>query len=81
MFSNSYCSYFRAPELIDLQLPKIAEVQEVIQIPVPSEPKIKFKEKRINSLGSNKSGPVAFKKRKLGDGARNARRRGGGDDD
>ena len=65
---------------MDLQLPK-TETVEIISIPVPKEEvRIKFKEKKVTSLGSSK-GPVAFKKRKLGDGARNVRRRNADDDD
>lgn len=66
---------------MDLQLPK-TETVETIAIPVPKEEvKVKFKEKTVTSLGSHKSGPVAFKKRKLGDGAKNVRRRNVDDDD
>ncbi|XP_052279042.1 WW domain-binding protein 4-like [Dreissena polymorpha] len=65
-------------QVIDLQLPQIKEV-ECLQIPVPNEEKVKFKEKRVTSLGPSKGGPVAFKKRKLGEGAKNVRKRN--DDD
>ena len=69
--------YFR--ELVDLELPKVEEKYETISIPIANpEPKVKFKEKRVTSLGSSKGGNVTFKKRKLGSGARNVRRR---DDD
>lgn len=65
---------------IDLELPKPKE--EVIFTPIPvatEEPRLKFKEKQITSLGASKSGPVAFKKRKLGNNSKNVRKRN--DDD
>ncbi|KAL4230876.1 WW domain binding protein 4 [Mactra antiquata] len=68
-----------AQEQIDLQLPVTNTHIDTIAIPIPTdEPRVKFKERKLPSLGSNKGGPVAFKKRKLGGGARNVRRR---DDD
>lgn len=68
-------------EQVDLQLPQTDAYTDTISIPVPVEEKIKFKEKKVTSIGSNKGGPVAFKKRKLASGARNVRRRGDDDDD
>jgi hypothetical protein len=68
-------------EQVDLQLPQTEAYTDTISIPVPVEEKIKFKEKKVTSIGSNKGGPVAFKKRKLASGARNVRRRGDDDDD
>lgn len=66
-------------EEVDLQLPQTDNNYETLAIPIISdEPKVKFKEKTVTSLGSSKSGPVAFKKRKLAGGARNVRKR---DDD
>jgi hypothetical protein len=52
-------------EPVDLQLPE----QEYIQIKVPAvvEPKVKFKEKMLASLGNDEEGEVetGFKKRRL----------------
>ncbi|XP_046379765.1 WW domain-binding protein 4-like [Haliotis rufescens] len=57
----------------DMELPKT-----VNEIPLPDlpqqEPRSRFKEKKVTSLGSG-SGSVTFKKRKLGSGARNVRQR------
>lgn len=81
LYFTDWCNFYyrEEQEQIDLQLPKRDNYVEPIAIPIPvEEPKVKFKEKRLPSLGSSKSGPVAFKKRKLGGGARNVRRR---DDD
>ncbi|XP_052791476.1 WW domain-binding protein 4-like [Mya arenaria] len=65
---------------VDLQLPTSAETIETIVIPMPKEEvKLKFKEKIVTSLGTSK-GPVAFKKRKIGDSGRNVRRRNDDDD-
>lgn len=55
----------RVPEPVDLQLPN----QEYIQIKVPaaSEPKVKFKEKTLASLGNDDGGEIetGFKKRRF----------------
>lgn len=68
-------------EKVDLELPKTENNYETIAIPVTDEEhRVKFKEKKVTSLGFNKSGPVAFKKRKLAGGARNVRRRDDDDD-
>ncbi|XP_046554264.1 WW domain-binding protein 4-like [Haliotis rubra] len=57
----------------DMELPKM-----VNEIPLPDlpkqEPKSRFKEKKVTSLGGG-SGSVTFKKRKLASGARNVRQR------
>ncbi|XP_041358685.1 WW domain-binding protein 4-like [Gigantopelta aegis] len=70
------------PVYVDLELPQPAQGTEVSDIPlpgmVPSEPKVKFKEKKVVSLGSKDGAPVAFKKRKLGANVRSMRKR---DDD
>ncbi|KAK3599512.1 hypothetical protein CHS0354_006641 [Potamilus streckersoni] len=70
-------STVRKPEQVDLELPEQQEIYESIPIPrVTEEPRMKFKEKRVTSLGSNsKAETVTFKKRKLGSGARNVRQR------
>ncbi|KAL3878958.1 hypothetical protein ACJMK2_031282 [Sinanodonta woodiana] len=71
-------STVREPEQVDLQLPEQQEIYETIPIPrVTEEPRMKFKEKRVASLGSSscKTETVTFKKRKLGSGARNVRQR------
>ena len=48
---------------------------------MPTEPKVKFKEKRMTtSLGPSKGGKVTFKKRKIASGARNVRKRDDDDD-
>ena len=80
MVNNIFSLFFRRQEQIDLELPKTEEKVETICIPIPSEPKVKFKEKRIGSLGPTKGGNVTFKKRKLASGARNVRKRGDEDD-
>ena len=72
--------FFRQQEQIDLELPKTEEKVETISIPVPTEPRVKFKEKRVSSLGPTKGGNVTFKKRKLASGARNVRKREDEDD-
>jgi hypothetical protein len=55
----------REPEPVDLQLPN----QEYIQVKVPaaSEPKVKFKEKTLSSLGNDDEGEIetGFKKRRF----------------
>lgn len=48
------------PDEIDLQLPQVEKAEQTVIIPA-NEPKIKFREKTVSSLGS---GPVFFKKPK-----------------
>lgn len=61
----------------ELDLPPLPDSVESIPLPEPpKKEKEKFKEKRVTSLGTGQN--VAFKKRKLGSGARNIRNR---DDD
>lgn len=64
-------------EYVDLQLPYKPEPDVVLpEFSAPEVPKIKFKEKRIVSLNIADSGQnVTFKKRKLGSGSRNVRKR------
>lgn len=71
----------REEEQIDLELPVTQEKVETIAVPVTTEPKVKFKEKRMTtSLGPSKGGKVTFKKRKIASGARNVRKRDDDDD-
>ncbi|XP_078265390.1 WW domain-binding protein 4 isoform X4 [Rhinoraja longicauda] len=63
-------------EQIDLQLPKV-EYAAPIVIDVSHEPKVKFKQKEITSLGSDAGGETVFKKRKVeNEKTRNFRRKG-----
>ncbi|KAG8452285.1 hypothetical protein GDO86_004188 [Hymenochirus boettgeri] len=64
-------------ENVDLELPQIEyDIPEVPIPEVPQEPKVKFKEKSITSLGDLVSGASVFKKRKMENGkARNIRQR------
>lgn len=66
-------SVFRE-EVVDLQLPEKKEKVIASVIPI-SEPKIKFRQKKVDTLGAEL---VAFKKRKLTSAAQNLRKR---DDD
>ena len=60
---------FRAPAQVDLQLPADKSAQNVEQkkVVVSNEAKIKFREKKVDTLGAEL---VAFKKRKLQAGGR-----------
>lgn len=62
---------------VDLELPNVSVANvQTIAVPISAEEvKLHFKEKTAVCSGSNKVGPIAFKKRKLGEGARNVRRR------
>lgn len=62
--------FFSEP-VVDLQLPVNNNATEVRTIVLAAEPKIKFKEKTVESLGIRSTGskPVEFKKRKLNSGA------------
>ncbi|XP_032888882.1 WW domain-binding protein 4 isoform X1 [Amblyraja radiata] len=63
-------------EQIDLQLPKV-ECAAPAVIDVSHEPKVKFKQKEITSLGSDAGGETVFKKRKVEkEKSRNFRRKG-----
>lgn len=63
-------------EQIDLQLPKVQCAAPVV-IDVSHEPKVKFKQKEITSLGSDAGGETVFKKRKVEkEKSRNFRRKG-----
>ncbi|XP_015219151.2 WW domain-binding protein 4 [Lepisosteus oculatus] len=68
-------------EQVDLQLPQTEGLPSAAVAPeVPSEPKLKFKERTITSLGGDAGEDVAFKRRKLENGkSRNLRQRGGDD--
>lgn len=50
---------------IDLQLPEQPNAPEYNVPELSEEPRIKFKEKQIDSLGEGSSGSVSFKKRKV----------------
>ncbi|XP_064609932.1 WW domain-binding protein 4-like [Liolophura sinensis] len=71
------------PDQIDLQLP--TQPVENIPLPPPSfsseEIKIKFKEKKVTSLGGDSEGSVTFKKRKIMNKSRNTRKREDDDND
>ncbi|XP_053311441.1 WW domain-binding protein 4 [Spea bombifrons] len=64
-------------EKVDLELPNIEYDIPPVSVPdLPEEPKVKFKEKTITSLGDTASGASVFKKRKLENGkSRNIRQR------
>lgn len=53
---------------MDLQLPEESDTYEVKTVVVTSEPKIKFREKKVTSLStaSNSTGAVSFRKSKFG---------------
>jgi hypothetical protein len=55
----------RKPEPVDLQLPDQEYIQ--IKIPAASEPKVKFKEKTLASLGNGDEGELetGFKRRRF----------------
>ncbi|KAM4047825.1 WW domain-binding protein 4 isoform 2-T2 [Anomaloglossus baeobatrachus] len=53
-------------ENVDLELPNVEYDNPDISVPdVPQEPKVKFKEKTITSLGDSAAGASVFKRRKL----------------
>uniref|UniRef100_UPI00398F0735 WW domain-binding protein 4 isoform X3 n=1 Tax=Pristiophorus japonicus TaxID=55135 RepID=UPI00398F0735 len=63
-------------ELIDLQLPTVEYVAAPV-IDVKHEPKVKFKQKVVTSLGDDAGGETVFKKRKVENGkSRNLRQKG-----
>ncbi|XP_062907271.1 WW domain-binding protein 4 [Mobula hypostoma] len=63
-------------EQIDLQLPTVEHSSPTV-IDVNQEPKVKFKQKEITSLGSGAGGETMFKKRKVENGkSRNLRQKG-----
>ncbi|XP_051869708.1 WW domain-binding protein 4 [Pristis pectinata] len=63
-------------EQIDLQLPTV-EYSAPTVLDVNQEPKVKFKQKEITSLGSDAGGETVFKKRKVENGkSRNLRQKG-----
>ncbi|XP_007244272.3 WW domain-binding protein 4 [Astyanax mexicanus] len=68
-------------ENVDLQLPQI-ESEEAAPIPadLPTEPKTKFKERTITSLGDESSAGTTFKKRKTENGKSRSLRQRGKDD-
>jgi hypothetical protein len=61
MIKKADFSYHFRPEVVDLQLPEVEKQgdQKVITL---TEPKVKFREKKVDSLGADF---VAFKKRKM----------------
>ncbi|XP_006003543.1 WW domain-binding protein 4 isoform X1 [Latimeria chalumnae] len=65
-------------EQVDLQLPNVEFDYPTVPVAeIPSEPKVKFKEKTITSLGDGAEGGAAFRKRKLENPkGRNLRQRG-----
>ncbi|XP_073520031.1 WW domain-binding protein 4 [Phyllobates terribilis] len=53
-------------ENVDLELPNVEYDDPAVSVPdVPQEPKVKFKEKTITSLGDSTTGASVFKRRKL----------------
>ncbi|XP_077153418.1 WW domain-binding protein 4 isoform X1 [Ranitomeya variabilis] len=53
-------------ETVDLELPSVESEDPAVSVPdVPQEPKVKFKEKTITSLGDSAAGTSVFKRRKL----------------
>ncbi|KAM9321191.1 WW domain-binding protein 4 [Gastrophryne carolinensis] len=64
-------------ENVDLELPNVEYEEPQVEVPdVPEEPKVKFKEKTITSLGDTVTGASFFKKRKNENGKpRNIRQR------
>ncbi|XP_063808954.1 WW domain-binding protein 4 isoform X2 [Pseudophryne corroboree] len=64
-------------EHVDLELPNMDSDDPAVLVPdLPQEPKVKFKEKTITSLGDTVVGASVFKKRKLDNGrSRNIRPR------
>lgn len=80
---NMFFFFRPIPEQVDLQLP--TQPVENIPLPPPSfsseEIKIKFKEKKVTSLGGDSEGNIAFKKRKIMNKSRNTRKREEDDND
>lgn len=62
------CGVDREQQSVDLQLPQDTNACEVKTVIVTSEPKIKFREKKVTSLASAGSGAgtVGFRKSKFG---------------
>ena len=62
------CDVDREQPLVDLQLPQDSSSCEVKTLTVASEPKIKFREKKVTSLPAvgNTGGAVGFRKSKFG---------------
>jgi len=60
--------YDREDQPVDLQLPQESETCEVKTLTVTSEPKIKFREKKVTNLSAagNSAGIVGFRKSKFG---------------
>ena len=72
MYDVQCVMFFSEEPMVDLQLPvDHSATAEVRTIVLSAEPKIKFKEKTIESLGIRSTGskPVEFKKRRLNSGA------------
>lgn len=72
------CSLFIPSTIVDLQLPKVAD-EESAPKELPPEPKPKFKERIITSLGVE-GGPTSFKKSKSQNGKSRSFRQRDNDD-
>lgn len=76
-FISSLCVYSAD---VDLELPQVEESTSSTTPDLPPEPKRKFKERIITSLG-DEGGPAAFRKNKTQNGkSRNLRQRDDDDD-
>uniref|UniRef100_A0A8C9T0Y6 WW domain binding protein 4 n=1 Tax=Scleropages formosus TaxID=113540 RepID=A0A8C9T0Y6_SCLFO len=68
-------------EQVDLQLPQVESTEETTGASeVPAEPKVKFKERAITSLGDEGDAGAVFRKRKLDNGKSRSLRERGKDD-
>ena len=65
---GTVCCIRRDQNPVDLQLPQESDTCQVTTLTVTSEPKIKFREKKVTSLSaaSNTAGAVSFRKSKFG---------------
>ncbi|XP_048833831.1 WW domain-binding protein 4 isoform X2 [Brienomyrus brachyistius] len=67
-------------EQVDLQLPQVEGVAAATGTDLPPEPKVKFRERTITSLGDESDQGAVFKKRKLDNGKSRSLRQRGKDD-
>ena len=68
MYKSVACGAGSEQQPVDLQLPHESDTHEVKTLTVHSEPKIKFREKKVTSLSTvgNSSAAVGFRKSKFG---------------
>jgi len=66
MYQSVACGAGSEQQPVDLQLPQESDTHEVKTLTVHSEPKIKFREKKVTSLSTVGSAAVGFRKSKFG---------------